>query len=365
MSNLEVSLTQQEMEESGEMQFIRDHVAAAQAAAAGETAPPANASDTVETEETTDADEVEDVTPDGDTEDVTPDGATDDEGLSDEDADTLYLELDDATQALIDSKYGGDINKALAALPEAQSTIGRQGNEMGALRQELEAFRAQLQADFAAAQPYAQWPDEFADTSEQAAALRVIAEQAFDRRDARMFEQALGAWSEADPVSAGLYRDLKEMQVLQIQREAQAPVNDEALLAEGIQKTVSEIPQLNDSAFVDQVNAELEKTPSLKAVLWGQVPGVSVEERVTILREAAQRVQARTTSETAERARKRIAVRTSEEARAARAQAQVERAATAREQTEETPPRTVPLGETGRTLNLDRLNAMLPEGDRI
>lgn len=362
MSNLEVSLTQQEMEESGEMDFIRSHVEAAQAAAARETTPPANASDTVETEETEDANVVDEGT------DLSESGSPVEKEtteLTDEDADTLYLELDDATQALIDSKYGGDINKALAALPEAQSTIGRQGNEMGALRQELEAFRAQLQADFAAAQPYAQWPDEFADTSEQAAALRVIAEQAFDRRDAQTFDQALRAWSEADPVSAGLYRDLKEMQVLQIQREAQAPVNDEALLAEGIQKTVSEIPQLNDSAFVDQVNAELEKTPSLKAVLWGQVPGVSVEERVTILREAAQRVQARTTSETAERARKRIAVRTSEEARAARAQAQVERAATAREQTEEAPPRTVPLGETGRTLNLDRLNAMLAPEDRL
>lgn len=364
MSDLHVSLTQREMEENGEMQFIRDHVAAAQANAAGETTPPADAPDTVESGETEDVeDQIDDSAEGGDS----ADGGTDESAeLSDEDADTLYLELDDATQALIDSKYGGDINKALAALPEAQSTIGRQGNEMGALRAELENFRAQLQQDFAAAQPYAQWPDEFADASEQAAALRVIAEQAFDRRDAQTFDTALRAWSEADPVSASLYRDLKEMQVLQIQREAQAPVvNDEALLAEGIQKVISDTPQFQSEEFQAQVAAELDKTPSLKAVLWGQVPGVSVEERVTILREAAQRVQARTTSETAERAKKRIAVRTSEEARAARAQAQVERAATARDQEVEKEARTVPLGDTGRSLNIDRLNAMLPESDRI
>jgi hypothetical protein len=75
--------------------------------------------------------------------------------------------------------------------------------------------------------------------------------------------------------------------------------------------------------------------------------------------------EARTTSETALQARKRIAVRTSEEARSARVAAQVARGTTAREETVEPEARTVPLGDSGRSLNIDRLNAMLPEEDRI
>lgn len=364
MSDLHVSLTQQEMEESGEMDFIRSHVAAANAAARGETAPPPAEADTAESEiEEEIVEEVVEaaVTPDGDTDEVTPSGDTE---LTPEEEETLYLELDDATQALIDSKYGGDVNKALASLADAQSVIGRQGNELGAVRAELAAFREQMLAEMQHAQPYAAWPDEYADASESASALRTIAEQAFDRRDPEMFQRAIMAWTEADPVSAGLYRDLKEMQVRQIESERQS-FEPEDTLEQAITNVVSDFPQFQVESFQAEVGAELDKTPSLKAVLWGNVPGVSVEERATILREAAQRVVARTTSETATAARKRIAVRASEEARAARVATQVARGTTAREVEVETPARTVAMGDTGRSLNIDRLNAMLPEGDRI
>src|SRR6187455_1140496 len=345
MSDLHVSLTQQQMEENGEMDFIRDHVAAAHAAAAGETAPPADEPDTVDA-----VDDVEDSEEGEVPADV---GIDQDAELSEEEGDTLYLELDDATQALIDTKYGGDINKALAALPDAQTTIGRQGNEMGALRAELEAMEARITASLQMAQPYAEWPDEFADGQEQAAALQVIAEQAFDRRDPDTFDRAIRAWQEADPVSASLYRNLKEMQVAQIEASGQIPVDDEDTLLEAEMSTViSAFPQFESEEFQATVAAELDKTPSLKAVLWGQVPGVSPKERATILQEAAQRVLARTTSETAQAARKRIAVRTSEEARAARVAGQVARGTTSRVEQVEPEGRKVAMGDTGRTLDI-------------
>lgn len=88
-------------------------------------------------------------------------------------------------------------------------------------------------------------------------------------------------------------------------------------------------------------------------------------ERLLILEEAAQRVAARTTSETAERARKRVAIRNSEEARAARVAAQSVRGGTAREGEVEKEERKIPMGESGRSLNIDRLNAMLSPEDRI
>jgi hypothetical protein len=344
------------MEENGEMEFIRQHVAAANAAASGAPAPEA---DTVESEATEEeVEEVEDSTEEEDS----ADGGTEAEV---EDDDTLYLELDEETEALLNDKYKGDLNAMLRAAREGQSVIGRQGNELGAVRAELEALRAEFAQGLQAAQPYPEWPDEFAETSEQAAALREIADQAFDRRDPKTFEKALQAWHDADPVSAALYRDLKEIQVGQLTAAQQAPVADEATLEDAIRPIFSDYPQFQDDSFQAEVAAELDKTPSLKAVLWGNVPGVSVEERATILREAAQRVVSRQTSETAQQARKRIAVRTSEEARAARVSAQVARGSTAREVGEEKEARTVPMGESGRVLNIDRLNAMLPEEDRL
>jgi Fe-S cluster assembly scaffold protein SufB len=234
------------------------------------------------------------------------------------------------------------------------------------VRAELEALRRDMQQGLANAQPYPEWPDEYAEPAEAAAQLRLVAETAFTRGDVDTFQRAIGAWEEADPLSAGMYRDLKEMQIAQAMAAQQAPVgNDEATLQAGVQEIRTKYPQFQDESFQAAVAAELDKTPSLKAVLWEGVPGVTVEERLRILDEAAERVVARTTSETAQQARRRIAIRTSEEARAARVAAQTLRPDKARETVEETPSRTIAMGESGRVLDIDRLNRMLPETDRI
>jgi hypothetical protein len=365
MSELHTSLVQQEMEESGEMDFIRQHTAAAR----GEQAPtPVEQADTVDVPEGTldDGGEGADLAPEPEVE-----GQSDgqEEGqLSSEQEDVLYLDLDDSTQALIDEKYGGDINKALQALPNAQSTIGRQGSELGDLRKQLEEFQAEIRQTVAQSQPYPEWPDEYAEPSDAAAQFREISEAAFHRGDVQTFQGAIAAWEEVDRVSVANYRDLKEMQIAQRQaaQTQVAPVqDDEATLVAGADAIRAKYPQFHDDEFKAAVAAELDKTPSLKAVLWQGVPGVSPQERLNVLEEAAQRVIARTTSETVTQARRRIAVRTSEEARAARAEAQVSRGTTAGGTDGEPEARTIPMGESGRVLNLDRLNAMLSPEDRV
>jgi hypothetical protein len=356
MSSLDEDFTMQEMEESGEMQFIRDHVAAAR----GEDPAPAPEADTVEEEEQTEEVEEEESEEEGGDAEQTDDSSSDDED------DTIYLDLDEETQALLESKYGGDLNAMLRAAREGQSLIGRQGNELGAVRQELEQLRQQIQQGLVNAQPYPEWPDEYADERESVAQLRLIAETAFSRGDVQTFQRAIGSWDEVDPVSSSLYRDLKEMQIAQSMAQQQAPVqDDEATLQKGLEEIRTKFPQFDDDTFKKEVAAELDKTPSLKAVLWEGVPGVTPQERLNVLEEAAQRVASRRQAETAQRARQRVAVRASEEARAARIAAQSVRGGTARDETPEPEPRTVPLGETGRTLNLDRLNAMLDPDDRV
>src|SRR6188768_4314495 len=109
MSDLHVSLTQQEMEENGEMDFIRSHVAAAQ----GDPAPAPEA-DTVEEQD-------EPVADDSTEEEIPADDGIDPEAESD---DTVWLDLDEDTERLLNDKYQGDLNAMLRAAREGQSVIG-------------------------------------------------------------------------------------------------------------------------------------------------------------------------------------------------------------------------------------------------
>lgn len=363
MSDLEVESDRMEMEASGEMEFIRQHVAAA---AADDTAPAT--ADTV-----TDEPVVEEVTVEDSEEAPVPTGVgteEETEPLTAEEEEVLYLELDDDTQALIDNKYGGDVNKALAALVPAQSTIGRQGNELGELRKQIEDGLNGIRRDLVAAQPYPDLPDEFAEPSEAALQYRAIAELAFQREDVDTFGSIVDAWIEVDPLGGNTYRDLKILQLSQAM-QAQTPAapvtqgNPQEIVAQGVAKVQEEFPQMATPDFQAAMQEELQKFPSLKGLLWGEIPGTTPEQRVTALRETVQRVASRTTSETEEKALRRVAVVRSEAARQARVDAKVASGESARVAESEVEKRSVPLGETGRSLDIDRLNAMLSPEDRI
>ena len=338
------------------MDFIRQHLAAAR----GEAPAPAEAADTVEetVEEVVEAaDSAEEEIP-ADAE-IAPEAE-----LSSEEEEVLYLELDDDTQALIDTKYGGDINKALVALRESQSMLGRQANEVGDLRKELGEMRQAMEQGFRQAEPYPEWPDEFAEPQEAALQYRQIAEAAFAREDVETFALAVDSWREQDAVGATNYRDLKilQMQTAMAQQPPSAEAED-TVLADGIASLQEKYPQFGsqDPAFTAEMDAELQKLPSLKRLLWGEIPGVTPQERLTALEETIQRVASRQTAETERAARRRVAVRTSEEARQARREAQVVSGESARVAEEEPVRRTVQMGKTGRTLDLDRVAALSGE----
>ncbi len=376
MSNLEVGFTQQEMEESGEMEFIRQHVKAAQDAATtpvGTEAPaPAPAADTVEETEQEPVEEAGDgEAPAGEPDADQEGGETEPEEapLTPEEEEVLYLDLDEETQSLIDTKYGGDISKALGALRESQSLIGRQGTELGDLRKQMEDLAALVQRGQTMAQPYTtEWPDEFAEPHESAAAFRAIAEEAFAREDIDTFSTAVDAWIAQDPSGASNYRDLKILQ-MQTALTTQAPVvsDDAATLKAGADAIKQEFPRFDakDTEFMGAFDAELEKFPTLRALLWGEIPGTTPDQRISALRETVGRVASQFTAETERAARRRVAIRTNEEARQARREAKVTSGESARVVEEEAAPRSVPMGQTGRSLDIDRLNAMLPPEDRI
>jgi hypothetical protein len=361
VSDLEVESARMEMEASGELEFIQQHrIAAGQIPAPDAT--PAEA-DTEETEVVVEeVDSTEEEIPAA----VGTDAET--EPLTQEEEDVFYLELSDEAQRLVDEKYGGDINKALEALPNAQSTIGRQGGELGDLRRELAEFRASVERGQVLSQPYPDLPDEFADPQEAGMQYRLIAEQAFAREDVDTFSSIVDAWVEVDPLSANTYRDLKILQ-LQTALQQTAPAapqgNPQDIVNAGVAKVKEEYPQMATPEFQAELDAEIRKFPTLKGLLWGEIPGTTPEQRVAALRETVERVASRHTAETEETARRRVAVKRSEAARQARLEAKVTSGESARIAEPEVERRTVPLGETGRVLDLDRMNAMLNPDDRI
>lgn|SRR5574340_73926 len=305
------------MRESGKMDQILDAMRGSSATAD----PPAEEDDTGEAasedapaEDADTADEDVDDAGSAEAED-SADSGTEDEAESGEEEDGLFLDLTPEVESLL-AKYGGDVNKALAALASSQSTIGRQGNELGEVRAELEALRTQLQVG--AFEPYA-WPDfEEQDPAESVNDLYRVAEQAFSRQDPEAFQTALQYMDQLDPIRARLYAQSKANEIQMQQAAAAAPaVTLESLVSD----LATTAPDLRTPEVQAAIGAEAQKFPSLARIL--SDPNADPQERANVLKEMYDRVSSRQTADTVTKSARRVALRTSEEARAARAEARV------------------------------------------
>lgn len=350
---LEEDLVLQQMQENGEMDFIRDHLTQGQ-----QIETPAPEADTVAEEQDeeveTPAPDEEDVTPEGDTEEESPDGGTPEAPAEDEE---IYLDVTPEVEQFL-AKYDGDLNKALKAAAEGQSLIGRQGNEMGELRRQLEELKTLVTQR--PLEPIA-WPDEFATAEEAVPTYRNIAEQAFEREDEETFTRAMMAWGQIDPVGMETFATLKSTQLMLLQAGQAQQTQPEQDLNQGMAALKEKYPDLSKPEVQQALGEEASKWPTLNRLL----QDATVPERLQALEELYLRVASRTVSETEQRARKRVALRTSEEARVARTAAKVASGGNSGKAVEETAKVSIPLGNTGRSVDLDAINALLAPEDRI
>lgn len=104
---------------------------------------------------------------------------------------------DDPEVAAVLQKYGGDPNKALRALVDAQSLIGRQGQELGDLRREFETQIAAVQAQQQQNQ-YAQQAPSAINAALEQGNYYAAAEAARQVNDPMLYQQVMTAWT-ADP----------------------------------------------------------------------------------------------------------------------------------------------------------------------
>lgn len=105
----------------------------------------------------------------------------------------IVLELTPELEEYL-AKYDGDLGKALQASYEAQALIGRQGNELGDVRKELEAMRLQMeQAAQNQPQPWFPYQNDI-DENPQGLVM-----EALERGDGQTLSRAMNAWASLGP----------------------------------------------------------------------------------------------------------------------------------------------------------------------
>lgn len=270
----------------------------------------------------------------------------------------MFLELTPEVEEYL-AKHGGDLSKALQTAAWEEGVRGRQGNELGDLRKELEQLREELTQQHEYAQPYSVgWPEwdgdmeEWVDPQRATEDLTLLALEAKERRDPETMAAAMQALSGLDPFRANMiFTELRlEAERGRFQQE---PTTEPTLEGE-FEKLASKYPDIRDKA--EAIVAEAERWPSLARRLSDGTPAERVQAIEDLYLEAARR----TASENEQAARRRVAVTLSEEARQARAAAQVAQSAGLRDTTPQTDERPdIPIGETTLKLNPGRVDAVL------
>lgn len=168
------------------------------------------------------------------------------------DAETLGIGEDH----VLFTKYNGDLAAALNALGDAQSTIGRQGTELGELR-ELKNQLDSLQS-LITLQNQAQgidWDEAIAEDPKEAVLL------AAQYQNPQAFEQAIEAWAAEEPIQAFTF-------LQQVAAEAEQP--PPTTLETEIEGLKAKYPDLQTRLPV--IQQEAEKRPALARLLNDEDP---------------------------------------------------------------------------------------------
>lgn len=224
-----------------------------------------------------------------------------------EEVDELSFELPE--DHILFTKYGGDIDKALAALEESQAFIGKQSDELGELRQlrdEMSQFRGEISSKIQSSQ--IDW-DAYIAESPQAAA-----ETAVSLGDGEKLVDALRAWAEEDPISPVLY-----LQGLQ-QELASAPAPT-AQPTETIEQTVgalaakhTDLPQ-----FLPAISEMAAERPQFARALAEGTP----RDRAQALEDLYHLAKSRTVESDTSAAKTRVILKAAKAAETAKAEAAV------------------------------------------
>lgn len=231
--------------------------------------------------------------------------APDSPEVSDEEEDAYVLEIDDPELLeLVDTKYGGDIVAALRGLREAQSLIGRQGNELGDLRSQVEQIPQLLQQMFAQQQAAqsVDWDELIEEDPEQAVYM------AAQMQNPGAMQQALSTWAQSDPFSAFMF----------LQQASQPAPPEPPSLEQAVDGLKGKYPDLNER--LPAIEQEAAKRPALARLLQDQDPETRVQALEDLYVLSGGREQA---LETPRKAARQVLLRAKAEADSAKSDAAV------------------------------------------
>ena len=176
------------------------------------------------------------------------------------------------------SKYGGDVDKALAGAVHLQRKAGEQSNELGELRRmvdELSSLRETIAADAQARQQYqapidqatVDWYDQQILEGNGKAAL----EWARQQGNELLLQRGLSTWKQVDPYEAAAYRQdlyfsqLRQEMEQQKQASQQLPVDANVHMA--LSNVRSQHPEFVN--YDDALGDTLAKYPFMQEALVG------------------------------------------------------------------------------------------------
>ena len=245
------------------------------------------------------------------------------EAQADEGEGDFVLEIDDDLQAVLD-KYDGDLGKALGALKDSQSMIGRQANEVGELRQQLSQLEQAIQQGFAQQQavpPPQMWGPYRNDIDENPQGLVV---EAMERGDAQTMDMALRAWGEEDPFGASTFLFALQQQAAQAAPAApvaQQPVEPTTPQGPSLEAAMADVVSRHPDVekYLPQVQQVAEEFPTLRDSMRAGSPTAQAQAFEELLKIAKTRSSQGDTSA----AMRRVILRTQEEVRKEKSDAAV------------------------------------------
>jgi hypothetical protein len=240
------------------------------------------------------------------------------EETADEDED-IVLEIDEDLQAVLD-KYDGDVTKALRALGESQSMIGRQGNELGELRAQLNEMKQLMEQGFTQRPQQPQFISPYVNDIDDNPQGLVM--EALERGDVPTVERALRAWGEFEPFEAATFLMTLQQQAA-AQSAAVAPAPTESTTPQGptIEAAMSEVVSRHPDVekYLPQVEQVAQEFPTLRDSMRSGNPAAQAQAFEELLKIAKARSQGSDT----QAAMKRIVLKTQEEVRKEKADAAV------------------------------------------
>jgi len=231
------------------------------------------------------------------------------------------LDLDPDVEAYL-QKYDGDIGKALHAAAEGSSLIGRQGQEVGELRSQLNDLTQFLLKERQNA-PVHQGPSIEAIIDEEGPER--AAKEAYRRNDPQGLRRAIDAWKEEGEEGAygaavfvgGLQAELAKAEVLEIMQAREAYGQQQTSVGAEIAEVVKRHPDVEK--YLPAMAQVAQDLPLLQAALANGDAKTKAQAFETLYRLAASQQVADTSS----KAMRKVAISTRREAQEAKAQAAV------------------------------------------